>query len=265
MHCSPRIFRGNGKRFMNMFSIEDIDRMLCIEGLRPPFLALMAGDKCKRDLNPIYYLDHCFAIANPKVVLNEVFNHHATLVIQHVQHLHSIVAAFINHIEQHIYPYSLQANCYLAPPNSKGVAPHVDQHHTFLLQLSGKKNWLVWKKVRNFSDRPHFSYPNHDEEVQRIVSEEAPVINETLYAGDLIFIPRGYVHTPYTTDDVSLHLTMGIVDPDLDYLDDCLAKQYISQQDTLSLEQFSDIESYYRDTITQRKQPDYLQSFVAVL
>ncbi|PSV33995.1 hypothetical protein C9J44_16655 [Photobacterium sp. GB-27] len=42
------------------------------------------------------------------------------------------------------------------------------------------------------------------------IAKGQPIIDEFVHEGDILYIPKGYVHTPFTSDTHSLHLTLGI-------------------------------------------------------
>ncbi|WP_196139863.1 JmjC domain-containing protein [Aliikangiella sp. G2MR2-5] len=95
-----------------------------------------------------------------------------------------------------------RSNCYYTPPNSKGFAPHWDCHDIVVYQASGSKNWSLWNspvklpnKYQNFS---HYPYEPKDE------------IKLTLNAGDILFLPRGCIHSASTSDSLSVHYSFGI-------------------------------------------------------
>jgi len=105
------------------------------------------------------------------------------------------------------------ANIYLTPPGTQGFAPHYDDIEAFVLQLEGKKHWKVYQPVVNLTDPDN----KIDERLPRMSShnftqEEIgdPVLEVTLYAGDLLYFPRGFVHQANALPDVhSLHITIS--------------------------------------------------------
>ncbi len=95
-----------------------------------------------------------------------------------------------------------QANLYATPPQSQGFAPHADPHHIFVLQIHGEKSWrldeasapiVVWSVP--VDGRPEErSEAGHEVEI---------------HAGDLLYVPRGVVHSAETTESGSVHVTVG--------------------------------------------------------
>jgi ribosomal protein L16 Arg81 hydroxylase len=99
--------------------------------------------------------------------------------------------------------HRLQTNLYLTPPRGKGFTPHWDNHDVFILQVLGSKHWKIEKTRREF---PEPWRPMGDEG-RELRGEPTSV---TLQQGDLIYIPRGWVHAAECGDEPSLHITFGL-------------------------------------------------------
>ncbi len=105
--------------------------------------------------------------------------------------------------------HPVTANVYLTPPNSTGYGPHWDTHHVFLAQVEGAKTWHLHPPV--FSDpldRHRWTAIGFTPEQREQIQREAGTV--TLTAGQVLYIPRGWVHYGHTTRDHSLHITFGI-------------------------------------------------------
>jgi hypothetical protein len=97
----------------------------------------------------------------------------------------------------------VQANAYLTPRQSQGLPVHHDTHDVFVLQVAGTKRWLVYDPVLELPLRE-----------QRYDPELGPpgetVLDVVLGPGDTLYLPRGWLHQALTSDDDSLHLTIGV-------------------------------------------------------
>lgn len=100
--------------------------------------------------------------------------------------------------------HSVHTNAYLTPANTGGFTPHYDTHEVFVLQIAGVKHWRVYPPPVSL---PHRNQPFSPE---RYVLPSAPLMEFDLAAGDLLYLPRGYVHTTTTADHFSAHVTIGI-------------------------------------------------------
>ena len=96
-------------------------------------------------------------------------------------------------------------NLFLTPPRSRAFDLHFDPHDLFIVQLGGAKEWRVYAKTEEQPTHEH----SHGSCVAR---EEAgpPLVDTLLEAGDILYVPRGFVHEAYTGDRHSLHVTVGL-------------------------------------------------------
>jgi hypothetical protein len=125
-----------------------------------------------------------------------------TLILDHIHHqddklgmLCRIMAAQTG--------YRFQTNLYLTPANGRGFSPHWDNHDVFILQVVGSKDWKIEKERRR--------YPAKMESMGDDGRELRGAIDSfRLEQGDLIYIPRGFVHAAECGDESSLHITLGV-------------------------------------------------------
>ncbi len=99
------------------------------------------------------------------------------------------------------------ANAYLTPPMaSQGFAPHYDDIEAFCLQLEGSKRWKVYQPTLELPRVSSHDFTPTDLEAK------TPVMDVTLEEGDLLYMPRGWIHQACTLRDDnvhSLHLTIS--------------------------------------------------------
>eukprot|EP00927_Polykrikos_kofoidii_P053576 TRINITY_DN48181_c0_g1_i1.p1 TRINITY_DN48181_c0_g1~~TRINITY_DN48181_c0_g1_i1.p1 ORF type:complete len:578 (+),score=125.10 TRINITY_DN48181_c0_g1_i1:94-1827(+) len=88
----------------------------------------------------------------------------------------------------HVY-----ANTYVTPPTTQTVPPHADDRDVFVLQLCGSKHWRVY-------GTPPVVFPYADEQAgknfpvpQELIDSE-PMLECVLNPGDVLYMPRGFVH-----------------------------------------------------------------------
>lgn len=105
------------------------------------------------------------------------------------------------------------ANAYLTPPNgAQGFAPHYDDIEAFVLQLEGRKRWKVYEPLNKQETLPRVSSSDYTDKDLRGVK---PVLDVVLEPGDLLYMPRGWIHQACTlppgqsNDEHSLHLTVS--------------------------------------------------------
>ena len=124
-----------------------------------------------------------------------------TLVVNQIQHHWRPIGNMCGCLESELH-HRVGVNLYYTPKNARGFQAHQDSHGVFILQLSGKKRWRLYGIGTQclLQDVPHPPIdPDHFE-----LSKEL-----TLQPGDLLYIPRGYVHEALTDETSSMHLTVG--------------------------------------------------------
>ena len=193
--------------FDDLLSTGDVDELLTDRALRTPFFrtvreggglplptrTVTAGARRIGDL------------VDPEALAAQ-YADGATLVLQSVHRLHPPVAAFCRELSGEL-GHPTQCNAYLTPGvRNQGFDFHHDTHDVFVLQVSGRKRWIVHEPVVRL---PLSSQPQAG---AHLVPEGAePLMDVELLAGDALYLPRGYVHAALTTDDDSVHLTVGVL------------------------------------------------------
>ncbi len=100
--------------------------------------------------------------------------------------------------------HSVHTNAYLTPAGVAGFTPHYDTHEVFVLQIAGRTHWKVYPPPLPLPHRSQVFSP------ERYTLPAQPLMQCQLEAGDLLYLPRGYVHTTTTAEHFSAHLTIGV-------------------------------------------------------
>lgn len=143
--------------------------------------------------------------------------------------------------------YHSFAVAYLTPPNSHAVRLHNDDQDVFLLQIWGKKNWLV---------RPAPTFLPYTEEMigkDAPVPEELikpPILDFTIEAGDILFMPRGFLHEAKTGTEPSLHITITV--PTSDYCWGVLLGRYLGHSLQKSLPSGSEVANFCQEAMSEK-------------
>jgi ribosomal protein L16 Arg81 hydroxylase len=101
------------------------------------------------------------------------------------------------------FSHPVHANAYLTPGDSPGFTPHYDTHEVFVLQVAGSKRWQLFDPPLK---HPHRTQPFTPEGYVL----PAPILELELRQGDLLYVPRGYVHAAHTPRTHSAHVTVGM-------------------------------------------------------
>ncbi len=134
--------------------------------------------------------------------LRKAFGAGKTVIITAMEHRWGPVAAMCRRLEVY-FGCPVHTNLYLTPPGAQGFEPHFDTHEVFVLQIEGTKHWRFYGPAREL--------PLADERFTIAREQLGPPSQEAkVRPGDLLYMPRGHVHEAFTSDSLSLHLTVGI-------------------------------------------------------
>lgn len=159
-------------------------------------------------------------------VLTDMRDGH-TLILDGVQDFDTKLGPFCRGLAQKTGA-RFQTNIYLTPPNGKGFSAHWDNHDVFVLQVMGSKHWKVEKARRIL--------PQKDGAIEEEGRElRGELYSFTLQQGDMVYIPRGFVHAAECGAENSLHVTLGIYPNTLDELITAAVKAAILSDDNLRL------------------------------
>ena len=96
----------------------------------------------------------------------------------------------------------MSANLFLTPPDAQGLPPHHDTQDVFIAQIEGAKAWRLYPPCR---DLPLADAPCPDMTPSADGAQDVQ-----LQAGDVLYLPRGWIHEARTSRLGSLHLTLGV-------------------------------------------------------
>jgi hypothetical protein len=184
---------------------EEVERLLESGGLRfPAFRLVRADEKLKP---PDYLVDVSWrpvpfsGMADVAKVAAE-FDRGSTMVLQGLHHWWPALASFCRSLESSL-GHPSQCNAYYTPHSAQGLPVHHDTHDVFCLQVSGEKRWLVYE--------PAWLLPLKDQRYKEEMGAPGePVLDVTLARGDMLYLPRGWLHAAMTSETDSLHLTIGV-------------------------------------------------------
>jgi hypothetical protein len=200
----PHRWRGPG--FDDLLSIADVDRQLTGAGLRRPAVRVVrdgevidAGAWTRRARTGGTWIDD---LVDPGRTLG-LFGQGATIVLQSLHRWWPPITRFCRDLEQAL-GHPVQANAYLTPAGAAGFTPHHDTHDVFVLQVHGTKHWTLRQPIVDAPLARHRS--------DHVAAAGQPVAEEVdLAPGDCLYLPRGHIHSAAAQQDVSLHLTVGVL------------------------------------------------------
>ncbi|MEO6652486.1 MAG: cupin domain-containing protein [Ilumatobacteraceae bacterium] len=169
--------------FDDIWSVAALDDMLA-GGVRRPLIRLVQrGDPIpgERYTSRVRLGGSDFRDVIDPGKVADMFRGGATIVAQSLHRTHPSVRRFAEQLADEI-SHPIQANSYLTPADSVGLARHTDNHDVFVLQVEGSKSWSI-----------------------------AGLGDVELRPGDTVYIPAGTEHSAASTVEPSLHLTIGVL------------------------------------------------------
>jgi len=126
----------------------------------------------------------------------------ATLVFDQIDRLHAPLDRALARCEVDLQ-LPCRANAFLTPPGQQGFHLHYDTHDVVILQLAGTKDWQI-------CDSP-LALPHEEQQYDHALSAIAkPLASLTLHPGDVLFMPRGFIHAASAGATTSLHVSIAL-------------------------------------------------------
>lgn len=214
----------DGADLTQLFSLDDADELLGSRALRTPFLRI-AKDGVVAASSTFTRSGGVGATVADQVDAERVASllvDGSTVVFQGLHRAWPTVQQFTTELAVEL-GHPVQANGYLTPPSARGFAAHYDTHDVFVVQLAGNKHWTVHPPAVDV-DAGLAEWTQHRAEVEA-AAEVAPAFDGALSPGDVLYLPRGWIHSAQAGEQMSLHLTLGIHPyTERDVLDELIAE-----------------------------------------
>jgi hypothetical protein len=199
------VARGEPGRFDDLLSARDAERLVTDPGLRyPAFRLVKAGAKLEPDAYTVDLPWRPLPFAHTADVgqVAREWENGATIVLQALHLNWAPLAAYCRQLEARL-GHPTQCNAYWTPRGSQGLPVHHDTHDVFVLQVAGRKRWIVYEPV--------LELPLKDQRYTAALGAPGDVVLDVeLGPGDTLYLPRGWLHEALTSDEDSLHLTVGV-------------------------------------------------------
>jgi ribosomal protein L16 Arg81 hydroxylase len=190
------IKRGQPNYYDGLLSLSAIEQVLALPTLHRRDIRVARGT----DIIPgASYLDKDGYVN--AAALARLFSEGVTVILDQLQQKLPELANLCHAFEKALSLRS-QTNIYFTPPHSFGFKPHYDSHDVFVLQIEGRKHWRIY-------DTP-IELPVRGQGFDHNKLEPGPVTQEfDMEPGDMLYVPRGIMHGAVTSDQLSLHITLG--------------------------------------------------------
>jgi lysine-specific demethylase/histidyl-hydroxylase NO66 len=224
---------GRAGYFEGVFSKEEVERIIEFAQPRPPLIKLSSAssdDWTEVPFSPNGRIDID--------QLRKLYLQGETVILRKVEDFSPAIARLARAIETEMGA-RVQVNSYLTPPSAQAFPAHYDTHDVLVAQIQGEKLWKVYgsdsvcplnemhagdesylgHKQPQFRPHQHQLVPDGD--ARNEMDDGDPQFRESveapeeirLKAGDLLYIPRGWIHEAVTDQVASLHLTIGVYPP----------------------------------------------------
>lgn len=207
------VHRQDPEYYKALLSVDDIDRVLTETVLPVSDLQLVkngAGIDEDRYSLPSGQVD--------PVQVAQFFAQGSTVILPQLNRRLPKLAAYCRALEV-VFSCDLQTNIYFTPDNAQGFKTHYDSHDVIVLQTHGTKTWRIYESPMVLPLRSQAFDPAG-------FTPGAVIDTFVLGPGDMAYIPRGVVHDAIATDEVSLHITTGLLTPRwIDLLVEALVQQ----------------------------------------
>ncbi|MGF1627379.1 MAG: cupin domain-containing protein [Alphaproteobacteria bacterium] len=184
--------------FGDLLSLDDIDRVLTANLLRVEDVQLTDA---AREIGPTAY-------SHPSGVIDvarlfQLFADGSTIVMPQLHFRVPRLAELCRMLENELSA-RFQTNIYLTPGGAQGFKRHYDSHDVFILQIAGRKHWRLYDSPIALPLRGQGFRPGD-------AGAGAQSAAFTLEPGDVAYIPRGMMHEAESDDEMSLHITVGVL------------------------------------------------------
>ena len=194
---------------LELFGEAAVDELVSRRGLRAPFLRVARNGQTlgDREFTQGGGVGATVADQVSDDKLLRLFAGGATIVLQGLHRTWGPLIDFTQELAEEL-GHPVQANAYVTPRQSTGFSDHYDVHDVFVLQMGGEKQWRLRPPVHPapLRDEP---WTDHRAAVEEASTGE-PALEFTLRPGDVLYLPRGWVHSATALGGVSTHLTLGI-------------------------------------------------------
>ena len=192
--------RNSPDRFCGMFSVSDVEAIVAYRQLQYSQLKVARVGEDAR-ASQAYYVDSASTADTNR--LFHSYDRGESIVLNFLQSYWEPAARLCAAFERRL-GFPAGANAYITPKNACGFPPHFDSHEAFILQAHGMKRWKLYRQwERSPGD-------GLDEQLVSRERLDEPIREFDLHAGDLLYIPAGFVHEASTQGSSSIHVTVGV-------------------------------------------------------
>lgn len=198
------LHRGDPGFYEGLLSLADMDHILVNSSLGQSELCLMREGK-EFPLPPRVD-NHPLSPATAQELVYDAYRRGATIKLSRLHERWAPLGRLCRVLAAELGA-RVQTNIYLTPAAARGLKEHYDTHDVFVAQIHGTKHWRLYGAP--------FALPLAGQKHHRRADGLGEPVREfDLAPGDLLYLPRGWIHDATSQKEASLHLTIGVFVPD---------------------------------------------------
>jgi lysine-specific demethylase/histidyl-hydroxylase NO66 len=212
---SPVVFSHPASPLGGMISTHQLDDVLASIPLGAPFVTVVSNGRDRRPeevgYGPSVVEGRISNWADPAVLADRL-KLGESLVFSVVERVLPELRSFCRGLSQQI-GRSVTADAFLTPPHNFALAQHYDRVSSFIAQVEGEK---VWDLFAPPIELPLVGYHpwesiEMDEATTSRLEEGPPDMVVVLAPGDVMWLPRGWVHRVHCRSSYSLHVALSFL------------------------------------------------------
>lgn len=212
---TPVVFSHPTGPLNGMISTQQLDDVLASIPLGAPFVTVVSSGRDRRPqevgYGPSQVEGRISNWADPAVLADRL-ELGESLVFSVVERLLPHLRSFCRRLSQQI-GRSVTADAFLTPPQNFALAQHYDRVSSFIVQVEGEKVWDLFAppiELPLVGYHPWESIEIDEATTSRLV-EGPPDMVVVLAPGDVMWLPRGWVHRVYCRSHYSLHVALSFL------------------------------------------------------
>ncbi len=197
------IERNDNDYYEPLFGHVDLDALLCSRKLYEGDIRIFKNENkigFHRYSHLILGSENNHKIVQPAKAYNLYLTGH-TLIFQNVNTYELGLANLLRALDKNTGFHS-RCNIYVTPPDNRGFGKHWDHMCSIIVQLEGEKEWEIYEQQVN-SPNPMMNPKNCHNRDPKLIYKKV------LKQGDLLYVPRGFAHSPKTNDCHSVHANIA--------------------------------------------------------
>jgi cupin superfamily protein len=195
---APYVNRGEPGRFSDVIGLSELSQLIAMGVIPGSKIRLIRGGRPVPER--FWSTEEKHALVPDIKHISRLLREGHSMSISHLEQfapgVHTLCSGLGSELSRRIRAY-----LHLTPPSSQGFLPHYDNHDVIVLQLEGEKEWQVFERATSAPVHPTNITPEPG---------QSPVLTVTIRRGDSLYVPRGFVHCAATTQQLSLHVSVGI-------------------------------------------------------